>query len=531
MKKILLGALFVLSVATIYSIYFVAVNNLLNLPSEPEYLTHNKLSKNSVYFRIANTDSTNIEVFKYVGSLDSGKKQVICYQYPLDLKENGTNFEEAVNWICKTQAKFLFDYSHPVNNDTLHVVTSDTISSWLSHGKIMYQWDSDYRDDFFANTSFLSKAISFFYLYPLGHLFWIVLLIFFARGCVFLLNLFTNQRTKAIVTITALTAIFIFMGYSVANEFSLLVASLQLVIVAVVYYLHQIWQKKNYGFWTREILKFYTIILVPVIIGLGLGLLQLFGKSEDAFMDYLSINLLGVGLIIYSLLAGIPLALANFINNLIDYNQQKKVALLRLELEKKNNDYKAAEIDSLMARMNPHFLFNGLNAITALVHTDPNKAEGMAMGLAQFYKYASNRENKIFTTLKEEIDLLHHYLAVENLRFGNALHTQIEMHEGLDQVLIPYMMLQPLAENAIKYGFNAANQTVSLTITLHAHKDQLHIGVYDEGKPFDETIQHGFGLHSLNRKLELLYDGAFVLQFVNSPKKHVFLQLPLKTAP
>ena len=162
MKKILLGALFVLSVATIYSIYFVAVNNLLNLPSEPEYLTHNKLSKNSVYFRIANTDSTNIEVFKYVGSLDSGKKQVICFQYPLDLKENGTNFEEAVNWICKTQAKFLFDYSHPVNNDTLRVVTSDTISSWLSNGKIMYQRDRDYRDDFFANTNFLSKALSCF---------------------------------------------------------------------------------------------------------------------------------------------------------------------------------------------------------------------------------------------------------------------------------------------------------------------------------------------------------------------------------
>lgn len=529
MKKILLGALFVLSVATIYSIYFVAVNNLLNLPSEPEYLTHNKLSKNSVYFRIANTDSTNIEVFKYVGSLDSGKKQVICFQYPLDLKENGTNFEEAVNWICKTQAKFLFDYSHPVNNDTLRVVTSDTISSWLSNGKIMYQRDRDYRDDFFANTNFLSKALSFFYLYPLGHVFWIILLIFFVRGCVFLLNLLTNQRTKAIITISALSAIFIFMGYLVANEFSPLVAFIQLVIVAVVYYLHQLWQKKNFGFWTREILKFYTIILVPVIIGLGLGLLQLFGEKENSFMAYLSINLLGMGLIIYSLLAGIPLAIANFINNLIDYNQQKKDALLRLELEKKTNDYKAAEVDSLMSRINPHFLFNGLNSIASLANTDGKKAEAMALQLAEFYKYASNRENKIYATVQEELALLDQYLKVEKMRFGDMIVVHSEVDENTQSLYVPYMLLQPLLENAIKYGYDSATGKTEISLQIKQSGTHLVIQVFDSGRPFDDSLQQGFGIHSINRKLEILYGHDYELQFINGPQKHVFLQLPLKT--
>ena len=87
------------------------------------------------------------------------------------------------------------------------------------------------------------------------------------RGCVFLVRIFTNQRTKAIITITALSAIFIYEGYLVANGFSPLVASIQLVIVAVCITSIN-YGRKTFDFFTWEILKFYTIILVPVIIGL-----------------------------------------------------------------------------------------------------------------------------------------------------------------------------------------------------------------------------------------------------------------------
>ncbi|MBK7011231.1 MAG: hypothetical protein IPH36_22630 [Saprospiraceae bacterium] len=81
-------------------------------------------------------------------------------------------------------------------------------------------------------------------------------------------------------------------------------------------------QKKSFEFFNKEILKFYSIILVPVIISLGLGLIELFGERENTFMAHLSHQSLGVGLILF--LAGRhSLALANFINNLIDHNLQK----------------------------------------------------------------------------------------------------------------------------------------------------------------------------------------------------------------
>ncbi|MBK8109543.1 MAG: hypothetical protein IPK46_03975 [Saprospiraceae bacterium] len=96
MKKIFLSVLFVLSVAGIYSVYFIAVNSILNLPTAQGQLTDNQLSKSTVYFKTGNTDSSQIEVFKYVGKLEEGQKQVICYQPRYLSKEYGNTFAAAV---------------------------------------------------------------------------------------------------------------------------------------------------------------------------------------------------------------------------------------------------------------------------------------------------------------------------------------------------------------------------------------------------------------------------------------------------
>lgn len=529
MKKIFLSVLFVLSVAGIYSVYFIAVNSILNLPTAQGQLTNNQLSKNTVYFKTSNTDSSQIEVFKYVGKLEEGQKQVICYQSPVSLKEYGNTFAAAVDKIGKEQAKFLFDYNHPVNKLTLEAVADSTLTRWRTEGKILYLRDDDHRDDFFSHSNFLTKAFTFFYLYPFGQVVCIIVLVFVVRGTSLLLNSLPGQWSKAVITIALLSAIFIFMGYLVANEFSFLLGVLQIMIIAIVYYVHHIIQKKSFDFFNKEIVKFYIVILVPVIISLGLGLIQLFGERENTFMALLSINLMGVGLILFSLLAGIPFALANLINNMIDHNLQKKQALLQLELDKKNNEYKAAEVDSLMSRINPHFLFNGLNSIASLANTDGKKAEAMALQLAEFYKYASNRENKIYATVQQELALLDQYLKVEKMRFGDMIVFQIEVDENTQSLYVPYMLLQPLLENAIKYGYDSATGKTEISLQIKQSSTHLVIQVFDSGRPFDDLLQQGFGIHSINRKLEILYGHDYELQFINGPQKHVFLQIPLKT--
>ncbi|MBK8109984.1 MAG: histidine kinase [Saprospiraceae bacterium] len=186
-------------------------------------------------------------------------------------------------------------------------------------------------------------------------------------------------------------------------------------------------------------------------------------------------------------------------------------------------------MDSLMSRINPHFLFNGLNSIASLTNTDGKKAEAMALQLAEFYKYASNRENKIYATVQEELALLDQYLKVEKMRFGDMIAFQSEVDENARSLYVPYMLLQPLLENAIKYGYHTTTGKTEISLQIKHTGTHLVIKVYDSGRPFDESLQHGFGIHSINRKLEILYGHDYELQFINGPQKHVFLQLPLKT--
>ncbi|MBK8110440.1 MAG: histidine kinase [Saprospiraceae bacterium] len=155
-------------------------------------------------------------------------------------------------------------------------------------------------------------------------------------------------------------------------------------------------------------------------------------------------------------------------------------------MDKKNNEYKAAEVDSLMSRINPHFLFNGLNSIASLTNTDGKKAEAMALQLAEFYKYASNRENKIYTTVQEELALLDQYLKDKKMRFGHD-RFQSEVDEIPRSLYVSYMLLQPLLENAIKYGYHAATGKTEISLQIKHTGTHLVIKVYDSGRPFDES--------------------------------------------
>ncbi|MBK7011233.1 MAG: hypothetical protein IPH36_22640 [Saprospiraceae bacterium] len=84
-------------------------------------------------------------------------------------------------------------------------------------------------------------------------------------------------------------------------------------------------------------------------------------------------------------------------------------------------------------------------------------------------------------------------------------------------------------ENAIKYGYHTATGKTEISLQIKHTGTHLVIKVYDSGRPFDESLQHGFGIHSINRKLEILYGHDYELAFINGPQKHVFYNFPLKT--
>ncbi len=176
----------------------------------------------------------------------------------------------------------------------------------------------------------------------------------------------------------------------------------------------------------------------------------------------------------------------------------------KADVEKLSKD---AELYSLRQQLQPHFLFNSLNSINALIGTEPGKARTMVQQLSDFFRGTLKRQETHRVTLTEELEQLKLYLEIEKVRFGHRLKTVIQHDENCNAMMIPSLLLQPVVENAIKFGLYDVTEEVVLTIRSEAMGNDLQICVEN---PFDPETSGankgtGFGLRSIERRLYLLY--------------------------
>jgi hypothetical protein len=166
-----------------------------------------------------------------------------------------------------------------------------------------------------------------------------------------------------------------------------------------------------------------------------------------------------------------------------------------------------AELFALRRQLQPHFLFNSLNSISALVGTRPEEARNMIQQLSDFLRGTINKDDNPKVTLEEELRQLELYLAIEQVRFGHRLRTEISTDEQCEGLILPALILQPLVENAIKFGLYDVTDDVLITVKSTCQEGELVITVEN---PFDQTTVQsqagtGFGLASVKRRLYLLY--------------------------
>ena len=160
---------------------------------------------------------------------------------------------------------------------------------------------------------------------------------------------------------------------------------------------------------------------------------------------------------------------------------------------------KEAEIRALRYQVNPHFLFNTLNSLSSLVMTGRNgEAEAMIMNLSTFYRTSLSGDPMDDVPLAEEVRLQRLYLDIEAVRFPERLKTEIEVPEELMQLCVPGLILQPLVENAIKYGVSKANRPVTISITAREERGKLILTVSDDGKGPGDAGEHGTGVGLAN---------------------------------
>ena len=160
---------------------------------------------------------------------------------------------------------------------------------------------------------------------------------------------------------------------------------------------------------------------------------------------------------------------------------------------------KAAELRSLRYQVNPHFLFNTLNSLSALVMTGKTeRAERMIQTISRFYRHSLADEPTSDVTLKDEFDLQKLYLDIEAVRFPERLVPVFELPEELEEARIPGMILQPLVENSVKYAVSAVSRPVQIVVSAREEFDRLVITVTDDGPGVPEGSYHGFGIGLAN---------------------------------
>lgn len=169
------------------------------------------------------------------------------------------------------------------------------------------------------------------------------------------------------------------------------------------------------------------------------------------------------------------------------------------------------ELDRLHSQISPHFLFNALNTVIAC-RDDPEMIDTVTQALANYLRFLL-RPAAVLEPLAHEIDALEEYLTVQSARFGEALSTRIECDTDVRRIPVPPVMIQPLVENAIKYGIASATRPVQVIVSAHREADWLVVEVANTGRWAPTVLRQstGTGLSSLARRLKLLVGSSATL--------------------
>lgn len=206
--------------------------------------------------------------------------------------------------------------------------------------------------------------------------------------------------------------------------------------------------------------------------------------------------------------------------------QKEHEMLLRAQTSVKD-----AQLQMLRYQLNPHFMFNTINAISTLIYKHENyKANEMLDKLCEFFRYSLDTNTKSKTTLQKELALLDLYLSIEKVRFGKRLNIELNINADVLGWHVPSMLLQPLVENAIKYAIEPRKTPSVITITAEKLNQRLVIQVIDTGSDKIQKVSNGFGIGMSNTKarLDAMFNGDYEIEIAenNNQGTTVIISIP-----
>lgn len=238
-----------------------------------------------------------------------------------------------------------------------------------------------------------------------------------------------------------------------------------------------------------------------------------------------TISLLGFGLplgyMVYGLLLGVSQITAHY-DRLRE--EEKRSSALQTQLAQ-------AELLALKMQLHPHFLFNSLNTISATLHVDKEAADKMITKLGDFLRLTLEHADRAMVLLEEEIDFCRRYLEIEKHRFEDQLDVTFNVSSEAEKAEVPYLILQPLVENAIKHGVSQSLDTGTIAITALCEGEALVVRIENSGpvaQHDEENVHYGIGLSNTVQRLQQQYGKAagFLMEQNLAGLTQVTLRLP-----
>jgi two-component system, LytTR family, sensor kinase len=221
-------------------------------------------------------------------------------------------------------------------------------------------------------------------------------------------------------------------------------------------------------------------------------------------------------------------AMAGVIHAVEYYKRFREGERVALQLQARLSD---AQLRALRAQLNPHFLFNTLNAVTTLLHRDPDSADMMLTRLGELLRLTLRTDPGHETTLREEAELLERYLDVMRVRFPDKVTVSSHFESNAADALVPSFVLQPIVENAFEHGVARLQRHGIIDISGRVECDTLILSVRDNGDGAsvnnDNGNGHGLGLENTRRRLVELYGAAGSVRLTQSPDRGTLVEVRL----
>jgi two-component system, LytTR family, sensor kinase len=200
-------------------------------------------------------------------------------------------------------------------------------------------------------------------------------------------------------------------------------------------------------------------------------------------------------------------------------DSRARAAVQQTDTARLNEQLSYAQLNALQRQIEPHFIFNTLNSISGLVRENKNDAAvSMIVALSDFLRRVAGSTNEARVRLAQEVEFLEKYLQIQEARFAGRLTLDLQVPAELREARIPSLILQPLAENAIKHGIAKRAQGGEVRVAASRSDGMLHLTVYNDGPLLDRAgraVKDGIGLSNLRTRLKLLYGQDFELRLEN----------------